>query len=86
MVSVSHSIISNFFFLDEILKLEKNTYIDFGYNYYDNYQIDFHNFCLGDFLMEYEVNIEEDTTIIEKFPSISRGLYIHDFQVTINYI
>ena len=36
--------------------------------------------------MEYEVNIEEDTTIIEKFPSISRGLYIHDFQVTIDYI
>merc|ERR1712062_802259 len=36
---------------------------------------------VGDFLMEYEVNIEEDTTIIEKFPSISRGLYIHDFQV-----
>ena len=32
--------------------------------------------------MEYEVNIEEDTTIIEKFPSISRGLYIHDFQVS----
>ena len=69
------------FFLDEIKLGEKNsTFIS------DVITKLIFIIFLGDFLMEYEVNIEEDTTIIEKFPSISRGLYIHDFQVTIDYI